>query len=237
MKTKVICHMITTIDGRLQVERYSKLFNSENQNFGLETYLNLHLKIDADAWMMGKGTVQAMGYDQIFHSDQQITPKNFTSFISHKTSSRWCVIFDSKGEIFFPDNNLEGDNIIVVLGEKISQEYLDYLQQKQISYCFAGENGKDHHIAMSVLYTDFGIKTLLLEGGGILNGTYLKEGLIDEISIVLYPGVDGLSGISSIFEYKGNDKNPAQGQSLELVDLQKLEKGLVWLKYKVHKEL
>jgi len=235
-KPTVICHMISSIDGRLQVERYSKLFDSENQNFGLETYLDLGLKIDADAWMIGKGTVQAMGCDQLFQAVENVAPRDFNTFVSDKTSSRWCVVFDSKGQILFPNNRLENDNIIVVLGEKVSQAYLDDLKSKQISYCFAGKDGKDHHLALSVLHSEFGIKTLLLEGGGILNGAYLKEGLIDEISILLYPGIDGMSGVSSIFEYKGNSNHPAQGQSLELVDLQKLEKGFVWFRYKVHKE-
>jgi hypothetical protein len=93
---------------------------------------------------MEKGTIYAMRFDQIFQPDQRTAPKEFKSFVFNKESLRWCVIFDSKGEILFPNNNLEGDNIIVVLGEKVSQEYVDYLRSKEIFYCFDGENGKDH---------------------------------------------------------------------------------------------
>lgn len=106
-----------------------------------------------------------------------------------------------------------------------------------ISYLFAGKNGKDFNLALSTLYAEFGIKRALLEGGGGLNGNFLQAQLIDELSIVLYPGIDGLSGISSIFEYKGSETNmPSIGQSYTLKDLQKLEADLIWLRYDVHKE-
>jgi riboflavin biosynthesis pyrimidine reductase len=46
----------------------------------------------------------------------------------------------------------------------------------------------------------FGLKILLLEGGGRINGSFLKAGLIDEISLLAFPGIDGLSGMPTIFE-------------------------------------
>ena len=89
---------------------------------------------------------------------------------------------------------------------------------------------------MTTLKQDFDIDTLMVEGGGIINGTFLKAGLIDEISLVVYPGIDGLSSVPSIFEATGEDDSfPAQGQSLELLSMEGLLHGMVWLRYKVHK--
>ncbi len=69
--------------------------------------------------------------------------------------------------------------------------------------------------ALETLAKAFGIKTLLLEGGGKINGTFLKAGLIDEVSVLIYPGIDGLAGVPCIFEYVGkSDEKPAEGQSL-----------------------
>ena len=49
----------------------------------------------------------------------------------------------------------------------------------------------------------------------------------------IYPGIDGLSGTPSIFEYNGEPAEfPADGQALELVFAQKLENGVVALRYK-----
>ena len=38
-------------------------------------------------------------------------------------------------------------------------------------------------------------------GGGIINGSFLKAGLIDELSLLIYPGIDGRAGIPAVFEY------------------------------------
>jgi riboflavin biosynthesis pyrimidine reductase len=81
-------------------------------------------------------------------------------------------------------------------------------------------------------------RTLLLEGGGRINGAFLKEGLIDEISLLVYPAIDGLAGVASIFEFIGRiDEQPAAGQSLRHISTETLEGGVVWLRYRVEKEV
>lgn len=229
--------MISSIDGRLQIERYSKLYNTDNQNLTLDIYLELGKKLDADAWMVGRGTVQAMGLTEVFKSETGFPPKETLTFVAEKDSENYCVIFDSKGRIHFTGNKFEGDNIIVVLGESATEDYLAFLRNIGVSYLFAGKDGNDLNLAMRILRSDFGIKRIQLNGGGVLNGTFLKAGLIDEVSILLYPGIDGLSGISSIFEYKGNETDiPTAGQSLALRDIQQLDAGLIWLRYDVHRD-
>nr|WP_256369874.1 dihydrofolate reductase family protein [Microvirga sp. KLBC 81] len=90
------------------------------------------------------------------------------------------------------------------------------------------------HRAIETLAESFGVKTLLLEGGGTINGAFLKAGLIDEISVLMYPGIDGLAGVPSIFEYSGEVREkPAAGQSLRHLTTETLEGGMVWLHYRV----
>ena len=73
-------------------------------------------------------------------------------------------------------------------------------------------------------------------GGGKINGSFLKAGLIDEISVLIYPGIDGLAGVPSIFEYVGKpDEKPAEGQSLRHLATETLDGGTVWLRYAVEK--
>ena len=40
----------------------------------------------------------------------------------------------------------------------------------------------------------------LLEGGGHLNGSLLKAGLVDELSLLHYPVIDGAASSPTIFE-------------------------------------
>lgn len=46
----------------------------------------------------------------------------------------------------------------------------------------------------------FSIDKLMLEGGGFLNDSFLNEGLIDELSLILVPIVDGGSNSVTLFE-------------------------------------
>ena len=87
---------------------------------------------------------------------------------------------------------------------------------------------------MATLGETFGVRTLLLEGGGIINGAFLKAGLIDEVSLLVSPALDGLAGVPTIFEYHGElDERPAAGKALRHCHTETLEGGTVWLRYSV----
>ena len=80
----------------------------------------------------------------------------------------------------------------------------------------------------------FGVRHLVLEGGGITNGAFLTAGLIDAFSTLIAPAIDGLSGIPSIFEAAGpSDSRPAAGQHLRLTTCEMLDGGVVWLRHAV----
>ncbi|MCF4124971.1 hypothetical protein [Methylobacterium sp. SyP6R] len=52
-------------------------------------------------------------------------------------------------------------------------------------------------------------------GSAAINGAFLKAGLIDEISVLIHPAVDGLTGVESFFCYQGDaDERPGVGQAL-----------------------
>ena len=82
----------------------------------------------------------------------------------------------------------------------------------------------------------FGAKKLLLEGGGAINGAFLKHMLIDEFSTLIFPAVDGVAGIQSIVDYNGAEGDrPGAGQSLRLTHCETLEGGMVWLRHAVER--
>jgi riboflavin biosynthesis pyrimidine reductase len=147
-----------------------------------------------------------------------------------------AVALDPHGKLHYGQDNAGGDHLIAVLGEAVSDDYLSELREDGVSYLFAGPGGSDLGGALEELGKTFGLKKLLLEGGGRINGSFLKAGLIDEISLLVYPGIDSLSGMPTIFEYAGaQDEQPAAGQSLRHMATETLEGGTVWLRYGVER--
>ncbi|HEX7421392.1 MAG TPA: dihydrofolate reductase family protein, partial [Thermoanaerobaculia bacterium] len=78
---------------------------------------------------------------------------------------------------------------------------------------------------------EFGIRTLLLEGGGKINGSFLGADLIDELSLLIAPVADGSTGTPSLF-----DSEKGAARSLELISVQKLRDDIVWLRYRIRRQ-
>lgn len=83
--------------------------------------------------------------------------------------------------------------------------------------------------AMDILANQFGISLLAVVGGGKINGGFLKAGLVDEISVVIGPGIDGRIGQPSLFDGIQSD----QVTSLQLKSVQSFDDGAVSLRYTV----
>ena len=81
---------------------------------------------------------------------------------------------------------------------------------------------------------ELGVKRLLLEGGGAANGAFLRAGLVDEISLILCPAVDGAKGAPSVFDSGESEAGrPAPIQTMVLESSQVLDGGAVWLRYRL----
>ena len=76
---------------------------------------------------------------------------------------------------------------------------------------------------------------MLLEGGGKSNGSFLRAGLIDEISLAVCPAVDGARGGPYAFDSR-EDQTDARAplRSMKLESCEVLEGGAVWLLSLIH---
>ncbi|MGN0916084.1 MAG: dihydrofolate reductase family protein [Succinivibrio sp.] len=232
---KVTCLMESSIDGRLDEERWSLLYDEKGEG-ERDVYYETRDLLKPDVMLFGKKTIEMHHCNRRFHSDTHSRIENPKPFLGIRHCPVFTAVFDPKGTLKYNDNELLGTTLLVILGsETASQEYLDFLQDHEISYTFAGTDGHDLKAALNSLYSDFGLKNALLCGGGVLNGSFLKQALIDEMYLILYPGIDGLSGIKSIFEYSGSkDEKPCDGQSLELLSCEVVRAGVVRLHYRFH---
>lgn len=235
MNPKIICHIMSSVDGRLLTERWTEPFNGKSKGELMGVYAAIGRKLNADAWMFGKNTLQEGYFPKKFHTSDKTPLAHPIPYLAHKTSSRLFVVIDPDADILYESSAVRGDRIVTVLPETAPAAYLEYLQQRYISYLFAGVKGDELNAAMKALAETFGVETLSLQGGGIIDGAFLQAGLIDELSLVVYPGIDGSASSPSIFEYIGREQAPARGLSLELLSAETVQDGVVWLRYKFHK--
>lgn len=235
MNPKIICHIMSSVDGRLLTERWTEPFNGKSKGELMGVYAAIGRKLNADAWMFGKNTLQEGYFPKKFHTSDKTPLAHPIPYLARKTSSRLFVVIDPDADILYESSAVRGDRIVTVLPETAPAAYLEYLQQRDISYLFAGVKGDELNAAMKALAETFGVETLSLQGGGIIDGAFLQAGLIDELSLVVYPGIDGSASSPSIFEYIGREQAPARGLSLELLSAETVQDGVVWLRYKFHK--
>jgi riboflavin biosynthesis pyrimidine reductase len=119
------------------------------------------------------------------------------------------------------------------LSERVSDEYLAFLRERQVSYVLAGSMDIDLPLALEKIGARFGVRTLMLEGGGRINGAMLRAGLIDEVSVLLAPVADGTSGVASLFDADDHDPSGESTSGLTLVSVERRSGDVLWLRYNV----
>ena len=235
MRPHIICHMGTLIDGRLHPSRFTKPAAGVPADVLRSHYERIHDGFNADGWIIGRVTMNEMAKG----TERQIAnaPKvPREPHLGNRDGRKLAVGIDPSGRVHFGKDNVGGDHAVAVLGGQVSDSHLLELREDGASYIFAGRNGDDLASAMAQLAALFGAKTLLLEGGGGINGAFLKQGLIDEFSTLIHPAVDGVAGPQSIVDYHGPDGDrPGAGQSLRLTHCETLEGGMVWLRHAVER--
>ena len=230
----IVVHMVSSIDGRLLCDRYSIPYGEKDLNFAYDDYCKLSDQYNPEAILMGRNSVTHF-HPNTWDINNYKPAQKHEIYKGQLDTKQIQVVVDSKGLTKYDNNTIRGLNIIAILSESVSEEYMAFLRSLKISYIFGGKNGYDLKTATETLYREFGVKTLIDRGGGIINGEFLKQGLIDEISILMVPSIDGLSGIPSIFGYRGQPNElPHEGQSLELLSVENRGHGTLWLRYKVH---
>lgn len=234
MRPRIICHMIASVDGRLLVDRWTDPASSGSRTALLAQYEAVAARFASDGWIIGRTTMGRHYATAPARPGTVHPPLPRETFLGERAGRTLAIAIDPRGKLHYGGDEVEACHVVAVLGEDVPDTYLAELREDGVSYLFAGPDGKDLPRALEILGERFGAATLLLEGGGIINGAFLEAGLIDEISLLIYPGIDGLAAAPSIFEAAGApDARPASGLSLRPLGCEVLEGGQVWLRYAV----
>lgn len=187
----IICHMVTSLDGKVTGDF---LYTKECE-IATEVYYEMNRNTKSNGFICGRTTMEESftnGYYPDLSNYDGVG--NRTDFIPDGLSGFYAVAFDTYGKlgwksdkIIDEDPGYGGAQIIEVLSKQADERYLAYLRELNIGYIFAGEKEIDVELALFKLKNTFGINTLLLEGGSIINASFQKADLIDELSLVVAP--------------------------------------------------
>lgn len=228
MKPYVLCHMVTSVDGRIWGSRWRPKGNVVPGLFE-----KLHDQMGGGSWLCGRVTAQefAKGTEAQYPPSDRVFARE--NWFSRREAKAWGIFLDASGKAVWARQDIGGDPILVILTEAVPDRHLAGLRADGVSYIFAGTTEIDLAGALETLNRELGIERLLLEGGGGANGALLRAGLIDELSLVISPAIDGSSGAPTVFNSGDVDLGPAPIQSMTLASHEVLDGGAVWLRYRL----
>jgi hypothetical protein len=88
-------------------------------------------------------------------------PDQLHTFVGDCSSDTLFVAMVPEGDVRFPSSQYHHESIVAVVGRHVSADYLEYLEDCDISYIFGGEDGCDMETVMRHLRKDFGVNKLV----------------------------------------------------------------------------
>jgi riboflavin biosynthesis pyrimidine reductase len=227
-RPRVICHRVASIDGRVVVDGWPGAVSAPVRR----QYEEVHETYAADGWLCGRVTMEAFAKRTRPEAELALEHREPArdDFVAPGEHGSFAFAVDPAGRLAWESNDIGGDHVVAVLSERVTDDYLAFLRGRGVSYLLAGSRELDLALALEKIGGRFGVKTLMLEGGGRINGSLLGAGLVDEVSLLLAPVVDGRTGTPALFDADATAFPP---RGLVLTHVERRAHDVVWLRYRV----
>ncbi len=233
----IFCHMMVSLDGKIMGNYMDTPEGSAasavfyDLAFGEEPYYK------QQGWLSGRVTTDDnFTFYKKPELDENAPEVPAGDFVAVKDADKYYVSIDASGKLGWESPDLRyittDAHVLEVLTGKASNAYKAFLRKLGISYIIAGEEELDWAVALDKLKNLFGIETLMLGGGGVLNWSFIQSGMCDEISVVIAATADGSSETPALFDTKeGLSTDKAVGFALQ--EAKATDGDSVWLRYLV----
>lgn len=196
----IVCHILSALDGKITGE----FMGTEKSLKTAGEYGRIRKEYHADAWLYGSVTTKEFigGRQPVLVKDEKAPDGDY---VVNTNAELYYISIDVEGEVGWESGTFQkagrpDAHVIEVLTESTPVEYRAYLRKQGVSYIIAGTDTLDCKIAVEKLYSLFGIKSVLICGGGVVNWSFLQSGVVDELSLVLAPAADGNRDSVTVFE-------------------------------------
>jgi riboflavin-specific deaminase-like protein len=173
----LVLNMVSTLDGKATIDWRTKGLSTE-----LDRQLFHHLRAQADAVMVGAGTARTERYGRMAKSEELRDKRQ------REGLARDPLAVVISGRLDLPaDLPLLSEPEQTVLIATASDAVLPGVGD-QVEYARVGD---DLPLLMARLREEYGIRSVLCEGGPTLNSFLLAAGLVDELFLTLHPKLAG----------------------------------------------
>lgn len=219
--------MMTSVDGRIDCPMVGQLSTDEY-------YIALD-RLGKCSKLSGRVTtvLECSAVKEEVAAGKSGTPVGHEAFSVCRKADEYTITVDTHGKIRWKSNEADGHPLISIVSEDVSEEYLDSLTAQGISWIASGKGHINLRRAVEILCEEFGVERLAIVGGGHICGGFAEAGLIDEVSVMVAPGIDGREGQTAMFD--GIRKENCNPYKLKLESVEKWDTDIVWLRYKVEK--
>jgi 2,5-diamino-6-(ribosylamino)-4(3H)-pyrimidinone 5'-phosphate reductase len=199
-----------------------------------ELDLGLHYevagKIRADAHLIGSDTART-GVELFTENVPPEEPADFAKPIIKENEVRpFWVLSDSKGKLkgllHVFRKSCYCKDVIVIVTNKTPEDYIKYLKERNYNIIVAGDENIDFRSALDRLGTYYNVKTIMTDSGGGLTSNLIKEGLVDELTLLISPVIVGRSS-TNLFRFLDSKVN------LELIRSERIRGNHMLIVYRV----
>ena len=182
----LVLNMVATLDGKATVEGRTRAMSSE-----ADRALFHQLRTQVDAVLVGATTVAVEGYGRLVKSDELRAKREREGL----APDALAVVASARLNLP-PEAKLlseAGQRVVIATG---SDEELDGAAAA-VEYLRVGD---DLQLLLARLRAEYGVRSVLCEGGPTLNSYLLVAGLVDELFLSLSPQISGGTGAPTIVE-------------------------------------
>lgn len=171
IKPYIVCHMMTSVDGRIDCAMTEHLP-------GVQEYYDTLDALDAPTRISGRVTAELeMALPGKFEA-KTAEALGKEAFSKAADAEGYEIVVDTHGTLLWGESAEDERPLLILASEQVSKEYLAYLNGKHISWIACGKEHVDLKRTCEIL----------------------AAGLLDEVSILIGTGIDGRGGMQSVFD-------------------------------------
>ena len=216
MRPRVVIHNAVSVNGVLS---------------GFDIDLGLHYRLagelGCDATLVGSGTILASP------EGRSIDDPTEESTAASSATGSVLVVADGRGRVrCWSALQSAGywKRYVSLATTSTPREHLEYLRRRGVSVIVAGDERIDFADALERLADASGITAVRVDSGGTLNGVLLRDGLVDELSVVVQPALTFAS--DAVPQFRSAEGMPSS-VGLRLRGVEQFDGGEVWLRYDI----